>query len=78
MKISEVIEICKRNCKGYGIIDDNKTRDQVLYGEIDKECTGIVTTVFASYDVIKQASELGANLVITHESCFWNHGDQID
>lgn len=49
-----------------------------MYEEIDKECTGIVTTVFASYDVIKQASELGANLVITHESCFWNHGDQID
>lgn len=78
MKISEVIEICKKNSKGYGVIDEEKTRDKVLYGETDKECTGIVTSVYASYDVIKKAHELGANLVIAHEACFWNHGDHTD
>jgi hypothetical protein len=78
MKISEIIEIIKKNCKGYGVIDETTTRDKVLYGETDRECTGIVTTIYASYDVIKKAHELGANFIIAHESLFWNHGDHTD
>ena len=78
MKISEVIETVKKNCRGYGHIDDTNTRDNVLYGETDKECTGIVTTIYASMDVIKKAHKLGANLIISHEACFWNHRDHID
>ena len=78
MKISEVIETVKRNCKGYGVIDDKTTRDQVLYGETNKECTGIVTTIYASVDVIRKAHKLGANFIIAHEACFWNHGDHTD
>ena len=78
MKIREVIETVKKNCKGYGVIDDEKTRDKVLYGDVNKECTGIVTTIYASIDVIKKAHELGANFIISHEACFWNHGDHTD
>ena len=78
MKISEVIETCKKNSRGYGHIDDSKTRDKVLYGDTDRECTGIVTTIYASVDVIKKAHRLGANLIISHEACFWNHGDRTD
>ncbi len=78
MKISEIIEVVKKNCQGYGNIDETKTRDKVLWGDTDKECTGIVTTIYASIDVIKKAHELGANFIISHESCFWNHGDHTD
>lgn len=78
MKISEIIDIVKKNCKGYGTIDESKTRDKVLYGDVDKECTGIVTTIYASYDVIKKANEQGANFIIAHEALFWNHGDHTD
>lgn len=78
MKISEIIDVVKKNCKGYGTIDETKTRDKVLYGDVDKQCTGIVTTIYASYDVIKKASELGANFIIAHEALFWNHGDHTD
>ena len=78
MKISEVIEICRKNSRAYGIIEAGRTRDKVLYGDTDRECTGIVTTIYASIDVIKRAHELGANLIISHEACFWNHGDQTD
>ncbi len=78
MKISEVIEIVKKNCKGYGEIDEATTRDKVLYGETDKECTGIVSTIYASVDVIKKAHELGVNFIIAHEALFWNHGDHTD
>ena len=78
MLISEVIRSVKDYCKGswMGIrIEDSKTRDKVLYGETDKECTGIVTTIYASPDVIRKAHELGANLIIAHEALLWNHGD---
>ncbi|MBQ6655416.1 MAG: Nif3-like dinuclear metal center hexameric protein [Erysipelotrichaceae bacterium] len=78
MKICEVIETIKKNCKGYGSIDEARTRDQVLYGPVDRECTGIVTTIYASIEVIKKAHELGANLIVSHEACFWNHGDHTD
>lgn len=79
MKIYEVIEKIKNYSRGIGMdgkqIDDEKTRDKVLYGTTDRECTGIVTTCFASVDVIRKAHELGANLIIPHEALFWNHGD---
>lgn len=83
MKISEVIQHVKDYSRGIAgdnneKIDDAKTRDQVLYGDTDKECTGIVTTCFASVDVIKETHKLGANLIIPHEALFWNHGDHTD
>ena len=77
MLISEVIDGVKAYC-GHdwgGPIMDDTTRDQVLWGTVDVECTGIVTTCFASADVIRQAHARGANLIICHEALFWNHGD---
>lgn len=44
MKISTIIENMKKYHKGYGTIDEEKTRDKVLYGNVDQECTGIVTS----------------------------------
>ncbi len=81
MLISEVIQSVKDYCRGewYGVaIDDSTTRDKILYGNPDVECTGIVTTIYASVDVIKKAHELGANLIIAHEALLWNHGDHRD
>lgn len=82
MKIEEVIQKIKNYYRGIdssGLkIDDLKSRDQVLYGNIDQECTGIVTTCFASVDVIREAIDKGANLIISHEALFWNRGDKQD
>jgi putative NIF3 family GTP cyclohydrolase 1 type 2 len=79
MKIQEIIDAIKTYSKGIGFdgkpIDDTKSRDQVLYGSTDKECTGIVTTCFASAAVLREAAKLGCNFVIVHEALFWNHGD---
>lgn len=75
MKINTIIENMKKYHKGYGTIDEEKTRDKVLYGNVDQECTGIVTSCWASVDVIKYVIEKGANLIISHEALFWNHGD---
>ena len=82
MKIQEVIDRIKKYSRGVSEdgtpINDDTTRDQVLFGTTDKECTGIVTTCFASVEVIRKAKELGANLIISHEALFWNHGDHTD
>lgn len=83
MLISEAIKQVKDYCGGIGFdtgvpIDEATTRDKVLYGDIDQECTGIVTCLWANVDVIRRAQELGANLIIAHEALFWNHGDHQD
>jgi putative NIF3 family GTP cyclohydrolase 1 type 2 len=81
MKIQEVIDAVKAYSKGETRgrkIDDTTTRDKVLYGNTDVECTGIVTTCFASTKVIREAHKLGCNLIIPHEALFWNHGDHQD
>ncbi len=78
MTIQEVIDAVKAYSKGERMgkkIDDATTRDKVLYGDTNKECTGIITTCFASTKVIREAAKLGCNLIIPHEALFWNHGD---
>ena len=81
MKISEVIETVKRysydEWNGRKI-EEETTRDRVLFGDTDRECTGIITAIYASIEVIRKAAEKGANLIICHESLFWNHGDHTD
>ncbi|GHO57016.1 Nif3-like dinuclear metal center hexameric protein [Ktedonobacter robiniae] len=49
--------------------------DVLKSGDPAWEVTGIVTTFTASMDVLRQAVELGANLVITHEPTYYNHYD---
>lgn len=83
MLISEVIQHVKDFSTGVDsftgkAIDDATTRDQVLYGATDTECTGIVTCIWPTADIIRRAQELGANLIISHEALFWNHGDHQD
>ena len=82
MKIREVIQNIKNYHYGYVPgengsvkISDRISRDQILYGDPENECTGIVTTCWANTDVIREAGKRGANLIICHEALFWNHGD---
>lgn len=83
MKIKDVIEKMKKY--HYGMIGHQEhlkkidvltTRDRVLYGNPNQECTGIVTTCWANMHVIEEAIRLKANLIICHEALFWNHGDK--
>ncbi|MBO4359237.1 MAG: Nif3-like dinuclear metal center hexameric protein [Erysipelotrichaceae bacterium] len=81
MLVSEVINNIKNYCQGSWMgmkIDDATTRDKILFGDPEVECTGIVTTIYASVDVIRKAHELGANLIIAHEAMLWNRGDKRD
>ncbi|ERI05116.1 Nif3-like dinuclear metal center hexameric protein [Atopobium sp. oral taxon 810] len=83
MIISDVIDHVKAFCGGLNYetgekINDATTRDKVLYGGTNQECTGIVTCIWPTADVIRNAQNLGANLIISHEALFWNHGDHQD
>ena len=83
MLISEVIQRVKDYSGGIDSftgkpIDEETTRDKVLYGDTAQECTGIVTCIWPTVDIIKKARELGANCIISHEAIFWNHGDHQD
>lgn len=81
MQIETVIERIKAYHKGSvqgKPIDPKTTRDQVLYGDVKQECTGIVTTCWATAEVIEKAAQCHANLIIAHEALFWNHGDHRD
>ena len=62
MKISTIIENMKKYHKGYGTIDEEKTRDKVLYGNVDQECTGIVTSCWASVDHDRQIGQTGVTV----------------
>jgi putative NIF3 family GTP cyclohydrolase 1 type 2 len=56
----------------------NDTVDVVKLGDPSQPLTGIAVTFLASYEVIEQAVQRNANLIITHEPIFYNHLDQTD
>ena len=51
------------------------TVDTLKAGNRDIPVTGIVTTMFATIEVIRKAIDLGANFIIAHEPTFYNHTD---
>ncbi|MCR5669459.1 MAG: Nif3-like dinuclear metal center hexameric protein [Butyrivibrio sp.] len=65
MKISEVLERVAAYHPDLG--KDYNGCDGVKCGDTDKECTGIVSALVPTIDVIKKTIELGANLLYVHE-----------
>ncbi|MEO6313693.1 MAG: Nif3-like dinuclear metal center hexameric protein [Chitinophagaceae bacterium] len=53
----------------------NKTVDTLKSGNREMVVTGIITTMFATIDIIKQAAKTGVNFIIAHEPTFYNHTD---
>jgi putative NIF3 family GTP cyclohydrolase 1 type 2 len=75
MTIQDVIDTILESVPGAPFQD---TVDTFKSGDPSSEVSGIVTTFLASYEVIQQAIDLGANLIITHEPTFYNHLDEVD
>jgi putative NIF3 family GTP cyclohydrolase 1 type 2 len=55
-----------------------QTVDTIKTGDVGQRVTGIVTTMFATVDVIRKAIALKANFIIAHEPTFYNHTDSTD
>jgi putative NIF3 family GTP cyclohydrolase 1 type 2 len=55
-----------------------RTVDTLKSGDPAQQVTGIVSTMFATADVINRAIATGANFIIVHEPTFYNHADETD
>jgi putative NIF3 family GTP cyclohydrolase 1 type 2 len=55
-----------------------RTVDHLRSGTFDQQVTGVVTTMFPHLGVIEKAHKMGANLIIAHETPFYNNDDQTD
>lgn len=52
-----------------------ETVDGVVFGNKNATVKGIVTTFICSVDIIHRAIQLGANVIISHESLYFQHHD---
>lgn len=73
MTIQQVIDLILTSIPGAPF---RETVDTIKSGDGQQEVKGIVTTMFATIDVIKKAASLGANFIIAHEPTFYNHRDE--
>lgn len=72
MKIREVID---RILAYHPHLPDYRGCDGFKCGNPDAECTGIVTALVPTVDVIRKTAALGANLLIVHEPTFYTSMD---
>ena len=72
MTIQQVIDLILTKIPGAPF---SETVDTIKSGDGQQEVKGIVTTMFATIDVINKAAALGANFIIAHEPTFYNHRD---
>lgn len=54
------------------------TVDTLKSGNRDIKVSGIVTSMFATVEVIQKSIQLGANFIIAHEPTFYNHEDETN
>ena len=55
-----------------------KTVDQLRTGRMEQVVTGIVTTMFPTIEVIEKTAAAGANMIIAHETPFYDNNDETD
>lgn len=56
--------------------DLSKGCDQLIAGNPEAEVSKVAVTMFATPNIIRQAKEWGAELIITHEPTFYDHLDR--
>lgn len=66
-----ISELTKRNSS------IENTVDTLKFGNPDKEVSSIAVSFMPTYDVIKQAIAVGADLLICHEGIFHSHTDEV-
>lgn len=71
--VQQVIELILKEIPGAPFA---QTVDTIKSGSGQQLVTGIVTTMFATIDIIRQTASLGANFIIAHEPTFYNHLDE--
>jgi putative NIF3 family GTP cyclohydrolase 1 type 2 len=75
VKSPTAAQIIERIRKETNVPWTGQTVDVFKAGDPETPVTGIVTTMFATMDILKEAVARGCNLIITHEPTFYNHLD---
>jgi putative NIF3 family GTP cyclohydrolase 1 type 2 len=75
LTVQQVINLILKEIPGAPF---KETVDTLKSGSADQKVTGIVSTMFATNDIIQKTADLGANFIIAHEPTFYNHLDQTD
>ena len=73
MRIQEIIDKIRAY---HPPMDESNTFDVFKCGDPQQECRGIVVCCYPSVNVIRQAIEKDANLIICHEPSFYDDGDK--
>jgi putative NIF3 family GTP cyclohydrolase 1 type 2 len=72
MTVQQVIDLILKTIPGAPF---KQTVDTIKAGDVNQTVTGIVTTMFATIEVIEKTAKAGANFIIAHEPTFYNHAD---
>ena len=72
LTVQQVIDLIIKSIPGAPF---KETVDTIKSGDANQKVTGIVTTMFATDDVIEKTAKLGSNFIIAHEPTFYNHTD---
>lgn len=75
MKISEVID---RLLDYHPHLEGYKGCDEYKCGDPSQECTGVVSALVPTVEVIRKAADLGCNLIVTHEPISYQTPDFPD
>ncbi len=75
LTVQQVIDVILKSIPGAPF---PKTVDTIKSGSPEQKVTGIVTTMFATDEVIEKTAKLGANFIIAHEPTFYNHTDDTE
>ena len=75
MTAADVVDRIKKNI---GVPWRDATfRDTYKAGGPDTRVTGIATTMFNSFEVVERAVAAGLNMILPHETTFWNDRDDV-
>jgi putative NIF3 family GTP cyclohydrolase 1 type 2 len=75
-KSSTAARVIAEIIKNTGSSPVPNTVDIIKEGDPETIIKGIVTTMFATMDVLKQAVSKNCNLIIVHEPLYYNHRDE--
>ncbi|MEJ7643643.1 MAG: Nif3-like dinuclear metal center hexameric protein [Chryseolinea sp.] len=73
LTVQQVIDLILKEIPGTPFAN---TVDTIKTGNGNQPVTGIVTTMFATIDVVRKAVAAGANFIIAHEPTFYSHSDE--
>jgi putative NIF3 family GTP cyclohydrolase 1 type 2 len=73
MTAKDVLDLMKKNLGGPW--NENTYRDVFHAGDGNVEVKGIATTFMSTLDLLQRAHAAGLNMVIPHETTFWNDRD---